>query len=139
MSHAREPDGNAVTRVLLVDDTAVIRMVIRRTLELDGRFEVVGEACNGAEGVELTERLQPDLVLLDLAMPVMDGLEALPHIRPHSTVIVLSAFSGDQMGEQVCEAGALCYIEKEHLASRLVPAIVDALGVAERSTPLLRR
>ncbi len=123
---------------MLVDDTAVIRMVIRRTLDADHRFEVVGEACNGAEGIQLTEELAPELVLLDLAMPVMDGLEALPHICTRATVIVLSAFSSDQMGDQVRLAGALAYIEKDHLATQLIPGIVNAIEGPESHLSLSR-
>lgn len=121
---------------MLVDDTPVIRLVIRRTLERDCRFDVVGEACDGAEGIQLTKELHPDLVLLDLAMPVMDGLEALPHICTQATVIVLSAFSGTQMGDQVIKAGALSYIEKDHLATQLIPGIFSAMSVPQGNSAL---
>ncbi|HUR16978.1 MAG TPA: response regulator [Candidatus Limnocylindrales bacterium] len=115
-------------RVLIVDDTPVIRAVVRRILERDGRFEVVGEACDGLEAVDMTEGLQPDLVLLDLAMPRMDGLQALPEIitnAPSVTVVVLSSFSRDQMKDAALDAGALGYVEKDRIAITLVPQIVS--------------
>ena len=114
-------------RVLIVDDTAMVRMVVRRVLQSDRRFEVIGEAENGREAIDQTESLRPDLVLLDLAMPEMDGLEALPHIRvvaPTASVIVLSSFRPDQMAETAMRSGALTYIEKNRLAVELVPRIL---------------
>ena len=80
-------------RVLVADDVEDSRFLVRRFLERTGQFTVVAEASNGAQAVELTGRHQPDLALLDLAMPVMDGLEALPLVRqvsPRTTVVVLS-------------------------------------------------
>ena len=117
-------------RVLVVDDTVIVRTVVRRILESDDQFEVIGEATNGREAIEQTQALTPDLVLLDLAMPEMDGLEALPHLRalvPQPQVIVLSAFSPDQMANDALVAGALAYLEKAQLATKLIPAIVAAL------------
>src|SRR3954454_8878933 len=77
-------------RVLLVDDLADIRLVMRLLLEADGRAEVVGEAADGAEAVRLAAELRPDAVVLDLRMPGMDGVQALPLIREASpgTVVV---------------------------------------------------
>lgn len=120
-------------RVLIVDDTAIVRAVVRRTLQNDERFEVVGEAVNGHLAIEQTHACEPDLVLLDLAMPEMDGLEALPLIllaAPTAKVIVLSAFTPDQMAAQAIAAGACAYLEKNHLARELVPGIFAVLGSA---------
>ena len=114
-------------RVLIVDDTPIVRAVVRRALATDARFEVVGESANGREAIEHTSEFLPDLVLLDLAMPEMDGLEALPHIlgaAPSARVIVLSAFSPDQMAHRAIAAGALAYLEKNRLAKELVLGIV---------------
>jgi DNA-binding NarL/FixJ family response regulator len=119
-------------RVLIVDDTAIVRAVVRRTLESDSHFEVVGEAVNGRVAIEEAQTCQPDLVLLDLAMPEMDGLEALPHIRvvaPEAQVIVLSAFSPDHMATQAIASGACAYLEKNRIAKELVPAILVALDL----------
>jgi DNA-binding NarL/FixJ family response regulator len=120
-------------RVLIVDDTAIIRTVVRRTLQTDDRFDVIGEAVNGREAIEFCVELQPDLVLLDLAMPEMDGLEALPHILvavPATRVIVLSAFSPDQMAAQAIQAGASAYLEKNRVAKELVPGILAVFDMA---------
>ena len=67
-----------VATVVVIDDTPDLRLLLRMVLELTDRYSVVGEAGDGAEGIEMVRQWQPDLVLLDLAMPVMDGLEALP-------------------------------------------------------------
>jgi DNA-binding NarL/FixJ family response regulator len=118
-------------RVLIVDDTPIVRAVVRRTLESVTHFEVVGEAVNGRVAIEQAHACQPDLVLLDLAMPEMDGLEALPHIlvaAPDTKVIVLSAFSPDQMATQAIQIGACAYLEKNRLAKELVPGILAVLG-----------
>ncbi|MEY2418752.1 MAG: hypothetical protein QOG90_1432 [Actinomycetota bacterium] len=119
-------------RVLIVDDTAIVRAVVRRTLESDAQFEVVGEAANGMLAIEEARSCQPDLVLLDLAMPEMDGLEALPHIlvaAPAARVIVLSAFSPDHMAAQALATGACAYLEKNRIAKELVPGIVAVFDV----------
>jgi DNA-binding NarL/FixJ family response regulator len=101
-------------RVVLVDDTPEIRFLLRVGLEVDG-FEVVGEAVNGLEAISLAEAEQPDVVLLDLAMPIMDGLEAIPKIRAASSaskIVVLTAFDTAQMYEEAMSRGADAYIEK---------------------------
>ena len=117
-----------VLRVVVIDDTPDIRFLLRLTLERDGRFEVVGEAGDGVEAIEAAARLRPDVVLLDLAMPVMDGLEALPEIRkvsPESRVVVLSGFNARQMSAEALSRGASSYLEKGGIADRLVPHILQ--------------
>ena len=89
-------------RVLVADDLEDSRFLVRRFLERSGKFVVVAEATNGKQAVEMVEKHTPDLALLDLAMPVMDGLEALPLVRkvsPSTTVVVLSAFARDWMAD----------------------------------------
>jgi len=103
-----------VVRVLVVDDTPTLRMLTRMALDGSG-FEVVGEAGDGLSGVNQVKELHPDLVLLDLAMPVMDGLEALPLIRaaePGVRVVIVSGFDRKAMEAQVIEAGADAYLQK---------------------------
>ncbi len=102
-------------RVLIADDTSDIRLLLGLALGLAGDFEVVGEAPDGEVAVRLAADLQPDVVLLDLAMPVMDGLEALPLIRAQCTralVVVLSGFGPTTMAEEAMARGAHHYVQK---------------------------
>ena len=102
-------------RTLLVDDVEDFRVLLRILMEQDGRFDVVGEAGDGSEALELATELAPDVVVLDLAMPVMDGLTALPALReavPDVRVVVLSGFPTDEMGPAAEQAGAVGYLEK---------------------------
>jgi PAS domain S-box-containing protein len=120
----------ALPKILIVDDNEDIRRLLRIQLETDGRFAVVGEAGDGREGVELAEQLQPDVVLLDLAMPVLDGLEALPLIKSavHGVrVIVLSGFDERSMRDVAFQAGAVKYVEKG-VRMRLPEHIDEVLG-----------
>jgi CheY-like chemotaxis protein len=102
-------------RVLVVDDAEDLRMLLRARMETRNGLTVVGEAADGLAAVELASELQPDLVMLDLAMPRMDGLEALPLIRaavPGVRVIVLSGFNQSTLAEKAMEAGADKYVVK---------------------------
>jgi DNA-binding NarL/FixJ family response regulator len=104
-----------VRRVLVADDVTDLRMLVRMALEGTGDFDVVAEAADGAEAIAQAEKHQPDLVVLDLSMPVLDGLEALPGIlsvAPEARVVVLSGFDAAKMRDQVLAAGAVAYIEK---------------------------
>jgi CheY-like chemotaxis protein len=101
-------------RVLLADDYEDIRGLMRFQLEKAG-FEVVGEAADGASAVALAIEQVPDVVVMDLAMPVMDGLEAIPMMRataPGMRIIVLSGFSTATVAEQALAAGASRFVEK---------------------------
>src|SRR4051812_14849123 len=85
--------SNRVVRVVVVDDTPDVRMLLRLALESEGDMSVVAEAADGREAVDVVAANQPDLVVLDLAMPVMDGMTALPHLRracPGARILVLS-------------------------------------------------
>jgi DNA-binding NarL/FixJ family response regulator len=102
-------------RVLVVDDAEDLRMLLRMKLDRTDGLDVVGEAVDGLDGVEQATRLQPDLVLLDVAMPRMDGLEALPLILdavPGVRVVVLSGFNEETMAEKARQAGAAHYVVK---------------------------
>jgi DNA-binding NarL/FixJ family response regulator len=119
-------------RVLLADDTPAILRFLRFALEEDGRFEIVGEVGDGAEAVRLAAAEHPNAVVLDLAMPVMDGLQAIPEIRrysPETKIVVLSGFKAEDMEGQALTAGADSYLEKgsafKELASVLSMLCLD--------------
>jgi DNA-binding NarL/FixJ family response regulator len=101
--------------VVIADDSDDVRLLLRSQLEIDGRFAVVGEAADGSAAVDIARDLQPDLIVLDLAMPRLDGLQALPLLReaaPEARVIVLSGFDPRSVGPKVLAAGAARCIEK---------------------------
>ena len=102
-------------RVLLCDDVALLRELVRYELEEDNELVVVAEADNGLDGVRLVEELAPDIVVLDLALPGLDGLEALSLMRamqPPPAIVVYSGLEAKSMRERVLEMGAASYLEK---------------------------
>ena len=102
-------------RVVVADDEANVRDVLRMSLQLDDGFVVVGEAQDGEESIRLVKEEQPDILVLDLRMPGIGGLEALPRIRevgPNTQIVVLSALPEAEMGGQAIAAGADGYLEK---------------------------
>jgi NarL family two-component system response regulator LiaR len=120
-------------RVLIVDDHAVVRQGLRTFLELQDKsalaIEIVGEAANGIEAVELARSKQPDIVLLDLVMPEMDGLQATPRIiesSPQSRVIILTSFGEDDKVLPAIRAGAQGYLLKDIPPNELVQAVREA-------------
>jgi DNA-binding NarL/FixJ family response regulator len=128
------PDPAEVTSVVLVDDDADFRWVIRRQLERTGEFSIVGEAADGAAGVEVAAVLQPDLVLLDLEMPHMDGLEALPRVfrrSPWSTVVMLSAMSSGAQLDAALWGGAAGIIRKGSSMANMVAQLRGLVGLAQ--------
>ena len=115
-------------RVVLVDDTEEIRRLLRMTLEIDGRFEIVDEAGDGVAAVRIVGEKQPDAVVLDLAMPIMDGLQAIPEIRrsaPQAKILVLSGFDADQMSTEAISRGAHGYVEQGGDLSDLATMLVS--------------
>lgn len=126
-------------RVLLADDTASVRTLLRGTLEASRAFEVVGEAGDGAEAVEMAEALQPDMVLLDLAMPVLGGMEAIPQIRsraPGARVVVVSGYTPERMGSQAVEVGAAAFLEKQQRPRELVASLLQTWKSSQPRPPL---
>ena len=120
-------------KVLLVDDARDIRVLLRRVFNADGSYEVVGEAVDGQAAIALLDEVAPDVVVLDLAMPVMDGLEALPIIRgklPHAKIVVLSGFDGTRMREPALLAGADAYVEKGGSLLNVLTTIHELLPAA---------
>ena len=117
------------TRVVIAEDEAIIRLDLKETLEEEG-YEVVGETGRGDEAVELVRQLAPDLAILDIKMPGIDGLEAARAISAErqSAVLILTAFSQRDLIEQARDAGALAYLVKPFQRSELIPAVEVALG-----------
>jgi DNA-binding NarL/FixJ family response regulator len=117
MPNSSSPAPAASIRVVLIDDSEDLLFLVRGALERSGQFRVVAEAADGAQGVAAVKASQPDLVLLDIAMPVMDGLQALPLIRdecPAATVVMLSAFSDTSgMSQRAMSMGANGYLHKD--------------------------
>ena len=116
-------------RVVIAEDEAIIRMDLRETLEEEG-YDVVGETGRGDQAIELVRSLQPDLVILDIKMPGMDGLEAAGIINGEKIcgVLMLTAFSQREVVETARDAGALAFLVKPFQKSDLVPAIEVAMG-----------
>ncbi|HSL73153.1 MAG TPA: response regulator [Ilumatobacteraceae bacterium] len=116
-------------RVVIAEDEAIIRMDLRETLEEEG-YEVIGETGRGDQAVELVRGLQPDLVILDIKMPGMDGLEAARIINGEKIcgVLMLTAFSQREVVEEARDAGALAFLVKPFQKSDLIPAIEVAMG-----------
>jgi DNA-binding NarL/FixJ family response regulator len=113
-------------RVLIVDDHTIVRKGIRALLAEIAGIEVVGEAGNGQEAVAQAETLHPDVVLMDLAMPKMDGIEATRQIKasqPESRILVMTSFAADDKVFPAIKAGALGYLLKESAPEDLVQAI----------------
>ena len=117
---------NPVIRVLLVDDHAIVREGLRTLLSEEADIKVVGEAANGAEAMALAATLHPDVILMDLVMPEMDGIQAMQGIceaSPSSRVLVLTSFGDDRRVRGAIQAGAVGYLLKDVLKADLLRAI----------------
>jgi AmiR/NasT family two-component response regulator len=117
------------TRVVIAEDEAIIRLDLKETLVEEG-YEVVGETGRGDEAVELVKAHEPDIAILDIKMPGLDGLSAAREIagERRAAVLVLTAFSQRDLIEQARDAGALAYLVKPFQRSELIPAIEVAIG-----------
>lgn len=120
---------SVATRVVIAEDESIIRLDLRELLEEEG-YDVVGETGRGDEAIELVRDLRPDVVILDIKMPGLDGLSAARHITAErlAAVLVLTAFSQRDLIDQARDAGALAYLVKPFQKSDLVPAIEVALA-----------
>ncbi len=117
------------TRVVIAEDEAIIRLDLKELLQEEG-YDVVGETGRGDEAVELVRDLRPDLVILDIKMPGLDGLSAARLVASErlAAVLMVTAFSQRELVEQARDAGALAYLVKPFQKSDLIPAIEVALG-----------
>jgi signal transduction histidine kinase len=132
----------APIRVLLADDTPDIRMLLRASLEVDGRFEVVGEAEDGRQAVDIALATLPDVVVLDLAMPVMDGLQAIEPINrgsPASKILILSGFDASEMAPEALRRGADAYLEKGASGPQVIEKLLEVLGPTMAAGPISHR
>jgi two-component system, NarL family, response regulator LiaR len=125
-------------RILLVDDHAVVRQGLKMFLGLDPDLEVVGEAENGEEAIRQTRKLSPDVVLMDLLMPVMDGITAISSLRrdfPDTEVIALTSVLEDEAVMKAMRAGAIGYLLKDTQADELRHAIKAAAAGQVQLSP----
>src|SRR5436305_7343313 len=125
-------------RILLVDDHSVVRQGLRLFLKYDPELEVVGEASDGAEALRLARELQPDVVVMDLVMPVMDGITATAAIRrelPDTEVLALTSVLEDASVVGAVRVGAIGYLLKDTQADALCQAIKAAAGGQVQLTP----
>ncbi|MGJ9401889.1 ANTAR domain-containing response regulator [Arthrobacter sp. KK5.5] len=132
-----EPSGAPARRVVVAEDETLIRLDIVEILQGEG-YEVVAEADNGEKAVELVREHRPDLVLMDVKMPVMDGITAAETIVKEriAPVVLLTAFSQKELVERAREAGAMAYVVKPFTPNDLIPAIEIAMSRHEQLVAL---
>jgi DNA-binding NarL/FixJ family response regulator len=123
--------GKPITpvRVLIADDHRLFAEALEAVLSSEPRIEVVGRASDGGEAVELARRLQPDLVVLDISMPVLDGFEAaaaLERLQPAPAILMLTGSNAPEDVDRARRVGVSGYITKDAIAARLVDAILAA-------------
>src|SRR5579859_1492441 len=120
---------NSATRIVIADDEPLIRIDLRENLESLG-YEVVGEASDGKHAVELARKLRPDIVIMDIKMPEMTGIEALRLLTEENVapVLLLTAYNDRELVQQASDAGAVAYLVKPYRQSDLQPAIEVALA-----------
>jgi DNA-binding NarL/FixJ family response regulator len=134
-----------VLQVAIIDDSADIRFLWRALLEVSGEFEVCADAADGQAAIDIARTMRPDVMLLDLSMPGMGGLEALPLIlaeSPSTRVVVLSGFGKRGFGDRAAALGAAGFLEKHLPAESLAPRLLDVLSrrpAPTDVTPLARR
>lgn len=133
------PDVSVPRRVVIAEDEALIRMDLAEMLGEEG-YDVVGQAGDGQKAVELARDLRPDLVILDVKMPVLDGIAAAEQIAGEriAPVVILTAFSQRDLVERARDAGAMAYLVKPFTRADLVPAIEMALSRFDEVTALER-
>ena len=136
MNNGRPASNGTSAGVLICDDYAAIRRMLTVIVDQSPGLRVVGEAADGKEAIEKAQLLQPDVILLDLAMPAHTGLDALPTLRrvsPEARIIVFSGFAEGLVAEQVIELGAVRYLEKSAEPATIVATIHQVLQQAAPS------
>ena len=135
-------EDQARIRVLLVDDHSVVRMGLRSFFDMLDDIEVVGEASDGSEGVAMTRRLKPDVVLMDLLMPNMDGVTAIGRIKaemPDTEIVTMTSFIEEEKVTSALEAGASGYVLKDAEADEVARAIRAAYAGEVHLDPAVAR
>ena len=120
-----------ILRVLVVDDSEIIRRFICRILQSQADIEIVCEASDGAEGVRKVREHRPDVVLLDITMPVMNGFDAARHIKhefPSTLILVVSQFDSPAHAREAISAGASGYVVKSNASTELIPVLRKAMS-----------
>ena len=123
----------ATIRVLVCDDSDAFRALLRYTLQEDPGIAVVGEAADGMAAIEVAERVQPDVVLLDLTMPILDGMDAIPSLlerAPATRVVALSGWDADRMERGALDQGAIAYVQKSDDVEAIRAAVRAAAALA---------
>jgi DNA-binding NarL/FixJ family response regulator len=122
--------SSAVVRILVVDDYVPLRKFVRATVESRPEFQVIGEASDGLHAVRKAEELQPDLIVLDIGLPTLNGIEAARRIRklsPESKILFVSQESAAEVVQQALALGALGYVVKVHAGRDLLAALAAIL------------
>jgi NarL family two-component system response regulator LiaR len=135
-------NDTAPIRVLIVDDHAVVRTGLKVFLDLQPDMEVVGEAADGSEGVAMARRLEPDVVLMDLLMPNMDGVTAIGRIkaeRPETEIVTMTSFIEEEKVTSALEAGASGYVLKDAEAEEVAAAVRAAYAGEVHLDPAVAR
>ena len=135
-------NDTATIRVLIVDDHAVVRTGLKVFLDLQPDMEVVGEAADGSEGVAMARRLEPDVVLMDLLMPNMDGVTAIGRIkseRPETEIVTMTSFIEEEKVTSALEAGASGYVLKDAEAEEVAAAVRAAYAGEVHLDPAVAR
>ena len=125
-------------KVVIADDHPIIRQHIRKLLEKNSLVQIIGEAANGKEALDCVEKLHPDVLILDIQMPEMDGLQTLGHLhRSHARVhvLIVSAYSDPHFRAEAKKLGAAGYILKEEAPELLTDAVRQVMQGAEKKSP----
>jgi len=131
MNAQTNPIPNALIRVVIADDHPVIRGLVRSTLQQHPRFEVCGEAENGAEAIEEVKRVRPDAVILNVTMPLVNGFQAAREIKkqvPETAIVILSSHADKHFIEEAKKIGVRAYVPKSKVGQALVKALEAAVA-----------